>query len=385
MVHCEDTGLRSVKAATTRVSMVDGEAGKLQYRGYCIEDLARESNFEEVAYLLIRGRLPRKDQLAKFSRELASNRRLPSGLVASMDMLPLETPPMAVLQAGVTLLAGYDPERDDESPEANMNKAMRIIAAMPSIVAAWKRLKNNQGSVEPNGELSHAANFLYMIKGKAPAEEIARFMDVAMILHADHDFNASTFAARVVASTMADMYSSVSAGIGALSGPLHGGANAQVMRNLIDTNDPESVESWVEEQIKHGKRVSGMGHAVYKTVDPRARILQIMAQTILKDHPEYRWYEMTERMAVATQDLMKKKKGKDIYPNVDLYSASIYHAMGIHHDFFPPVFAMARSAGWCAHVLEEKFPLAPVKPALYRPSCTYVGDTDKNYANMDER
>ncbi len=385
MVNSEDCGLRGVYAATTRVSMVDGEAGKLQYRGYCIEDLARESNFEEVAYLLIRGKLPKRNQLREFSEELASNRRLPSGLVASLDMLPLETPPMAVLQAGVTLLAGYDPDRDDESKEANENKAMRIIAAMPSIVAAWKRLKNNQGSVEPNSDLSHAANFLYMIKGKEPAEEIARFMDVAMVLHADHTFNASTFAVRVVASTRADMYSSVSAGVGALSGPLHGGANAQVMRNLIDTNDPESVEAWVEEQLKHGKKVSGMGHAIYKTVDPRARILQIMAQTILKDHPEYRWYEMTERMAIATQDHFRKSKGKDIYPNVDLYSASIYHAMGIHHDFFPPVFAMSRSAGWCAHVLEEKFPKAPVKPALYRPSSTYVGEVDRVYLPIDER
>ncbi len=385
MANREDSGLRGIKAATTRISMVDGEAGKLQYRGYCIEDLARESNFEEVAYLLVRGRLPKQNQLREFSKELASNRGLPSGLVASLDMLPLETPPMAVLQAGVALLSGYDPEREEESKEANENKAMRIIAAMPSIVAAWKRLKNNQGSVEPNMDLSHAANFLWMLKGKEPAEEIARFMDVAMIIHADHTFNASTFAARVVASTRADMYSAVSAGIGALSGPLHGGANAQVMRNLIDTNDPESVEAWVEEQLKHGKRVSGMGHAVYKTVDPRARILQIMAQTILKDHPEYRWYEMTERMAITTQDLFRKNKGKDIYPNVDLYSASIYHAMGIHHDFFPPVFAMSRSAGWCAHVLEEKFPKAPVKPAIYRPSSTYVGEIDCVYVPIDER
>jgi citrate synthase len=385
MVHCEDTGLRSVKAATTRVSKVDGEQGKLQYRGYCIEDLARYSSFEEVAYLLIRGTLPQKDQLEKFSRELASNRQIPSGLVASMDMLPLDTPPMAVLQAGVTLLAGYDPERDDESREANENKAMRIIACMPSIVAAWKRLKNNQGSINPDSDLSHAENFLYMIWGKPPAKEIARFMDVAMILHADHELNASTFSCRVVASTKADMYSAVSAGIGALSGPLHGGANAQVMRNLIDTNDPEKVEEWVEEQIKNGRRVSGMGHAVYKTVDPRALILQSMAQTILKDHPEYRWYEMTERMARATQAQMKKRKGREIYPNVDLYSASIYHTMGIHHDFFPPVFAMSRAPGWCAHIMEEKFPPAPIKPTLYRPSSTYVGEVDREYVPMDDR
>jgi len=206
-----------------------------------------------------------------------------------------------------------------------------------------------------------------------------------MVLHADHEFNASTFTTRVVASTGADMYSAVSAGVGALSGPLHGGANAQVMRNLLDTSSPDGIEGWVADQFRQGKRVSGMGHAVYRTMDPRASILQSMAKTILKDHVEYRWYEMTERMADVTQDIFRKNKGRDIYPNVDLYSASVYHAMGIHHDFFPPVFAMARSAGWTAHVMEEKFPKPPVKPTLYRPSCTYVGEMDRQYVPFDQR
>jgi citrate synthase len=385
MGSTENKGLRGVKAATTHISMVDGEAGKLLYRGYTIEDLARYSSFEEVAYLLIHGRLPRRQELEDFSQDLIAHRRVPSALIASLDMLPLDTPPMAILQAGVALISGYDPERFDESREANQRKAMRTIAVMPTIIAAWKRLVNNQGSVEPRDDLSHAANFLYMTRGREFREEAVRFMDVAMILHADHTFNASTFATRVVASTGADLYSSIAAGIGALSGPLHGGANAQVMRNLLDTKDPESVEAWVEDQFKRGKRVSGMGHAVYKTIDPRARILQYMAKQITTDHPEYRWYEMTERMAIATQKEFLKKKGRQIYPNVDLYSASIYHAMGIHHDFFPAVFAMARSAGWCAHILEEKFPEPPVRPALYRPSSVYVGKVDQEYIPIDER
>ncbi|MBI0582627.1 MAG: citrate (Si)-synthase [Methanomassiliicoccus sp.] len=385
MATTANKGLRGIDAATTHISMVDGCAGKLYYRGYCIEELARESNFEEVAYLLIHGTLPNADQLAEFSEDLKRHRRLPSAFIAHLDMLPLDTPPMAILQAGTALLSGYDPDLYDESKEANQRKAMRAISLMPTMIAAWKRLKNNQGSVEPDDTLPHAANFLHMIKDRHPAEEAARFMDVAMILHAEHSFNASTFAARVVASTGADMYASLAAGIGALSGPLHGGANAQVMRNLLDTKDPELVEAWVEDQFVRGKRVSGMGHAVYKTIDPRARILQNMARSILTDHPEYRWYEMTERMALATQDVLMKKKGKKIYPNVDLYSASIYHAMGIHHDFFPAVFAMARSAGWCAHILEEKFPHPPVKPALYRPESTYVGPRRKSYVPIDER
>jgi len=385
MGSTENKGLRGIIAATTHISMVNGEEGKLAYRGYSIEDLARESNFEEVAYLLIHGSLPTADQLSAFSRDLASHRRLPSAFIASLDMLPMNTPPMAILQAGVSLLAGYDPDIYDESMEANQRKAIRAIGMMPTIVAAWKRLKNNQGPIEPDDSLSLAANFLYMIRGRKPSEETARFMDVSMILHAEHTFNASTFTSRVVASTGADMYASLAAGIGALSGPLHGGANAQVMRNLLDTKDPDHVEAWVEDQFKRGKRVSGMGHAGYKTIDPRARILQNMAKSVVKDHPEYRWYEMTERMALATQDLLMKKKGKEIYPNVDLYSASVYHAMGIHHEFFPAVFAMSRSAGWCAHILEEKFPPAPVKPTLYRPESAYIGPAEREWVPMNER
>lgn len=385
MGSTENTGLRGVKAATTHISMVNGEEGRLLYRGYTIEDLANNSTFEEVAYLLIHGHLPKRDELEDFSHQLIAHRKVPSALIASLDMLPLDTPPMAILQAGVALMSGYDPERFDESREANLRKAIRTIAVMPTIVAAWKRLKNNQGWVEPHEDLPHAANFLYMIRGRRPRDEAIRFMDVAMILHADHTFNASTFTTRVVASTGADLYASIAAGIGALSGPLHGGANAQVMRNLLDTKDPESVEAWVEDQFKRGKKVHGMGHSVYKTIDPRARILQNMARNIMTDHPEYRWYEMTERMALATQDIFLKKKGRTIYPNVDLYSASIYHAMGIHHEFFPAVFAMARSAGWSAHILEEKFPTPPVKPILYRPSSVYVGQIGLDYVPIDER
>jgi citrate synthase len=385
MVTTENKGLRGIKAATTHISDVDGEVGRLAYRGYSIEDLARESTFEEVTYLLIHGSLPTADQLDDFSRDLTMHRKLPSAFIGTLDMLPLDTPPMAILQAGVALMGGYDPDSFDESREANQRKAIRVIGLMPTIIAAWKRLRNNQGTVEPDELLAHAANFLHMVRGRPPVQDAARFMDVAMILHAEHSFNASTFASRVVASTGADMYASLAAGIGALSGPLHGGANAQVMRNLLVPQAPECVEAWVEDQFIRGKKVSGMGHAVYKTIDPRARILQTMAQEVVHEHPEYRWYEMTERMALATQDHFRKSKGRDIYPNVDLYSASIYHAMGIHHDFFPPVFAMARSAGWCAHILEEKFPKAPVKPALYRPSSTYVGEVDCVYTPIHER
>jgi citrate synthase len=385
MVGTEDTGLRGIKAATSRISLVDGQAGRLLYRGYSIEDLAKWSNFEEVCHLLIDRRLPKADQLEAFSQELASQRELPPGIIEAMRALPLETPPMAVLSAMVSLLSGTCPDLEDESPEANRRKAVRIIAMMPTVVATWKRLRGGQEPIRPDENLSHAANFLYMIWGEEQSETMNRFLDVALILQADHGFNASTFTSRVVASTRANMYAAVSAGVGALSGPLHGGANAQVMKNLIDVNDPESVEAWVREQFMHGKRVSGMGHAVYRTIDPRAAILQRMAHAIMGDRPEFRWYEMTERMILATQEQFRSSKGKEIYPNIDMYTASMYHAMGIDPDFYPAVFAMARSSGWTAHVLEEKFPRRPVKAVLYRPVCTYVGELDRRYIPIGKR
>ena len=385
MVGTEDTGLRGVKAATSRISLVDGEAGRLLYRGYTIEDLARSSTFEEVCYLLLHDRLPDADQLTSFSQELASNRNLPPGMLDAMRAQSLGASPMAMLSAMVSLLSGSCPDRDDESPEANRRKAIRIIAVAPTVVAAWKRLRSGQEPIDPDPSLSHAANFLYMIWGDEQSDTMNRFLDVALVLQADHGFNASTFTTRVVASTRATMYAAVSAGIAALSGPLHGGANAQVMKNLLDVNDPDSVEGWVSDQFKHGERVSGMGHAVYKTIDPRAAILQHMAQQIMEDRPEFRWYEMTERMVLATQEHFRSTKGREIYPNIDMYTASMYHAMGIEPDFYPAVFAMARSAGWAAHVLEEKFPPGPVKPVLYRPVCTYVGEDGLEYVPMEKR
>ncbi len=336
MVSYEDTGLRAVRAATTRISLVDGNAGRLLYRGYSIEELATRSNFEEVTYLLLYGSLPTSEQLKDLSGQMAAQREVPRGIIKALTNMPKDTPPMSVIQAGVALLSGYCPDVDDESEAANIRKAIKVISSMPTLVAAWKRIKSGNKPVVPREDLSLAANFLYMIDDIEPDPSIARFLDVALVLHAEHSFNASTFATRVVASTGADLFTSISAGIGALSGPLHGGANAQVMRNLIDTNDIEKVESWVLEQFKNGKRVSGMGHAVYKTIDPRAVILQNMAKELLKDHPEYRWVALTDKMAEATQKYFKKNKRRDIYPNVDLYSASIYHAMGIHLDTLSP-------------------------------------------------
>jgi len=234
-------------------------------------------------------------------------------MIDAMKAQPLRTPPMAILEGMVPLLSGSCPDLDNESEEANVRKAIRIIAKLPTITAAWKRLCRGQEPLEPDVRLSHAANFLYMIWGEKTSKEMNHFLDVALILQADHGFNASTFTTRVVTSTRANIYSALSAGIGALSGPLHGGANAQVMKNLLDVNDPESVEAWVGEQLLQGRRVSGMGHAVYRTIDPRAAILQHMAREIMSDRPEFRWYEMTERMVMATQEKFRSNKGKEIY------------------------------------------------------------------------
>ena len=254
-----------------------------------------------------------------------------------------------------------------------MAKAIRLIAKFPTIVAAWDRIRKGLAPLKPEPSLSHAANFLYLLKGETPDPETARDFDVCLILHADHTFNPSTFAAREVASTRAHIYASVTAALGALSGELHGGANARVMETLLEIGDEEKVHPWVIRRLDDGKRVMGMGHAVYKTDDPRAIVLRPMSERLGKRFGESKWYEMTHRVEMVTKDEFKKRKGKGIYPNVDLYSASVYHMMGIDQDLFTPVFAIARISGWAAHIIEEKYAEAQPKPMLYRPKADYVG------------
>jgi citrate synthase len=280
---------------------------------------------------------------------------------------------MDILQAAVPILAAYDNEVGNESRDANLRKAIRLIAKLPTVVTSWARTRDGKASVAPREDLSHAANFLYMLTGEVPEAATAKCFDVCLILHADHHFNASTFTCRVVASTRAHMYACVSAAVGALSGPLHGGANEQVMKMLTDIGSVDRAESWVKEVIDRGDRIMGVGHAVYKTYDPRARILKAIASRLAERTHDPRWFKITEKVEEVSRREFEARGKARLHPNVDFYSGTVYIEMGIPTDLFTPVFAISRIAGWCAHVIEEKFAEAQPKAVIYRPEATYTG------------
>lgn len=369
----KNIGLRGITVADTKISFVDGDNGALYYRGYTIGDLAKYSTFEETAFLLMRGRLPSKKELHDYSSALAAERDIPDGVVHTLLDRPKESVPMDVLQSAIPMLAHYDPNLRDDSREANLGRATALTAKTATLVAHWNRIRQGLSIVKPDAALSHAANFLYMMTGKKPDPKIAKIMDTCLVLHADHTFNASTFAAREVASTRAHMYAAVSAAVGALSGELHGGANARVMEMLERLGSVSKVDAFVKAELAAGRRIFGMGHAVYRTNDPRALVLGPMSESLGKLTGQEKWYRMSLRVMETTQKEIKRTKGMDIFPNVDFFSASVYHVMGIDIPFFTPVFAVSRVAGWTAHVIEEKFSEAQPKPMLYRPKAEYVG------------
>ena len=372
-IDAKNIGLRGVKVADTRISDVDGEKGVLIYRGFNICDLVVHSTFEEVSFLLLDDRLPTGEELVGFQRELVSEREVPEPVLEFMKKLPASAHPMDVLQASVPILASYDPQLHEETKDANLKEAARLISKLPTIVAAWDRIRKGLEPVDPNPNLTHAGNFLYMLSGIIPDSETARDFDICLILHAEHSFNASTFAGREVASTHAHLYASIAASVGALSGKLHGGANSEVMKMLLEIGEVDRVKSWAAEKLQKGGKIMGMGHAVYHTEDPRATILKRISQRLADRTGDRRWLELTKAIEAATKEEFRKLKGKEIYPNVDFYSASVYHMMGIPTDLFTPVFAISRIAGWAAHVIEEKFAEAQPKPELYRPDSDYVG------------
>jgi len=374
MVRTKNVGLRGITVADTKISFIDGEKGVLIYRGYRIEELAANSSFLETAYLLLNGQLPTVNALREFEQEINAARELPDYVYQSYKAWPKDSDPMDVLQATVPLLAMSDPDISDESREANQRIAARLIARLPVAMAAWHRVRQGLEPLKSDESLRHAANFLWLLHGKQPDEDVARDLDVCLILHADHTFNASTFACREVVSTRAHMYAGVAAGVGALSGSLHGGANARVMKMLLELESEKDLPAWVLRQMDSGQRIMGMGHAVYKTMDPRARILKEMAYRIGEKTGQAKWPKMTTQIEeTATAEFVKRGK-TDIKPNVDFFSASVYHMMGIPRDMMTPIFAISRIAGWCAHIIEEKFAEAQEKPALYRPKAEYVGN-----------
>jgi citrate synthase len=367
-------GLRNVVAGESRISSIDGERGVLAYAGIDIHALADQSGFEEVVFLLHEGRLPTRSELDTLRADLAGARAVPPEVIALLRSLPATTHPMTALRTAVSALGAFDPDAGDDSVAANRRKARRLVAQMATLVALVDRLRRGQEPVAPDPGLSHAANLLFMLKGERPSASAEKAMDVALVLHADHEFNASTFAARVAASTLADVHGAITAAIATLKGPLHGGANEAVMRTLEAVGSPDRAEGFVREAIAAKTKIMGFGHAVYRTEDPRATHLRRLAKRLGEDAGDPRWYLISERIEQA----VKAEKG--LYANVDFYSASAYHVLGIPTDLFTPVFAASRVAGWTAHVLEQ---LANNK--LIRPESDYVGPRDVAYVPLQAR
>ncbi len=374
-VEIKNTGLRGVTVADTRISLVDGESGRLLYRGYQIRELAERSSYEEIIHLLLMGKLPTLDELEVVEGQLAAARALPPEVTAYLKARTAAARTMDVLQGAVAVLADHDPDVEQRGRPAIVRASLRLIARTAAVAAAWHRLRSGSepvvGSESP--AVSHAAAFLEMLWGRPATDQEERLMDVLLILHAEHTFNASTFAAREVASTRAHLYAAVSAAVGALSGRLHGGANARVMQMLLEIAAPENVEPWIRARIAAGQRVMGLGHAVYRTDDPRAGILREIAERTLAGRPEERWLDLARRVEEVGRRLLKEEKGLELYPNVDFYSGPILYALGLPAEMFPAFFAVSRVAGWCAHVIEEQFAEAQPKATIYRPESTYVG------------
>lgn len=373
MLETKDIGLRGITVADTKISAVDGEKGKLIYRGYDIDELARSSTFEETVYLLLYETLPTKKELEIFNETLASQRQLPVGIIRHLKKRKKTAHPMDVLQSVIPMLADFDDEARFGTKSSGIKTSINLVAKTATLVAYWDRIRKNLEIKKPDESFGHAANFLYMLKGDMPDAQTARDFDICLILHAEHSFNASTFAARVVASTHAHIYACVGAALGALSGELHGGANAQVMKMLFEIGDSGRAEKWIKAKLDAGEKIMGMGHAVYKTEDPRARILSGISGRLAQKTGNTKWFELSQKIERVVREEFKKRKGRDIYPNVDFYSPSIYCAMGIDLDLFTPLFAISRTSGWCAHIIEEKFAEAQPKAVLYRPEAEYIG------------
>ena len=372
-VRVKNTGLRGVTVADSAISFIDGEKGILIYRGYRIEDLADNSTYLETAYLLLYGVLPTVEQLADFSARVKAVREVPEFVFDSMRLWPTNASPMDVLQASIPLLAMIEQRNDAIDRQACLNRAIGLIARMPTLVAGWHRLRNGRPVLPPDDSLDHAANFLWMLQGEKPDQTTARDFDVCLVLHADHTFNASTFAAREVVSTRASIYAGVAAALGALSGSLHGGANAKVMQMLLELEREPDIEGWVTRQLDQGQVIMGLGHAVYKTGDPRAAYLKKMGQR-LGERTGGAWQQISQRIEETALSIFEREGKTTIKPNVDFNSAPVYHLMGIPMDLMTPVFAISRVTGWCAHIIEELFADAQGKPALYRPQAQYVGN-----------
>jgi citrate synthase len=370
-----NSGLEGIVAAATQTSLVDGKNGRLVYRGYDINDLSDSSTYEEVAYLVWYGKLPTGKELAELEHSLAIQRELPKEIQRLIGEAPKTAHPMDVLRTAVSALGMYDPDARDNSAEANLRKAIRLTAQVPTVVAFFERLRSGKQVVHPKQSGNLAQNFLYMLFGEEPDPEVARIFDVCLILHTEHGLNASTFSARVTASTLSDMHSAITSAIGTLKGPLHGGANERVMETLLEIGEVSRAHDMVNQKLAHKERIMGFGHRVYKTEDPRATILRRHSEALGRRTDQLKWYEISREVEKA----MREDK-PDLYPNVDFYSATVYYMMGIPIDQFTPIFAISRMAGWTAQLLEQY-----ANNRLIRPESEYVGPPSLKYVPIDQR
>jgi len=372
-------GLAGVPAARSSICLIDGSVGKLQYRGYPIEVLAERCSYEEVAYLLVFGRLPTSAQLDVFRNQMIAERGLKFRIIDLLKTLPESGEPMDALTAAVAAMGMFYKGDHISDPEFLRLSVIRLLAKVPTIVAAWDRIRKGDDPIKPSTELGHAANFLYMLEGKVPTSLAVKVFDVALILHAEHSMNASTFTARVTGSTLTDPYAVVASAIGSLAGPLHGGANEQVLSTLdgIEDRSPHGVRRWAEDRLARKEKVMGFGHRVYKIKDPRATILQGLATQLFAKFGNTPEYDVALELETQMAELVG---GKGIYPNVDFYSGIVYQKLGIPPDLFTPIFAISRVAGWLAHLLEQL-----EGNRIFRPTQIWVGEADRTFVPMDER
>ena len=367
-------GLEGVVAAETRLCDLDGTHGRLAYAGYDIEDLARRATFEEVCHLLWWGELPTAAQLDKTTLALIAARAIPQELIQAFGLTPKDTDPMRVLQAAVAMLGMRDPDATDNSRAANLRKAVRLTSQLATAICAHHRVRSGQEPVAPAPDLSHAANTLYMLTGRRPTAVVAKAFDASLTLYAEHELNASTFTTRVIVSTQSDMHSAVAGGVGALKGPLHGGAGEAVMRTLMEIGEVKNVDAFTQKALAEKRRLMGFGHRVYTAGDPRAAILRGMAEEACRQSGQFKWYEMAVKLHERVH------AAKTLIPNVDFYSAPLFYSLGIPVDLFTPVIAAARIAGWTANIVEQHD-----DNRLIRPRGDYVGPTRRAFGPLDTR
>jgi citrate synthase len=370
-------GLADVPVAESAISFIDGKRARLEYRGIAVETLAKESSFEETSWLLLKGDLPSQKELANFDSQLRHHRRLKYKIIDLIKCLPETGHPMDALISGVAACGMFYPSRDVTNAESNWNSVLRLIAKLPTIVAAFHRLRHGDEAVPPRDDLGHAANFYYMLTEEEPSPSVTRVLDACLILHAEHTMNASTFSGRVTGSTLANPYTVVSSAIGTLTGPLHGGANEEVLDMLEEICTQANVKAWLDDAIKHKKKIMGFGHRVYKVKDPRATVLQELAEQMFVETGKPEVYKLAVEMETIASGILGPK---GIYPNVDFYSGIIYQSLGIPRDLFTPIFAIARVTGWLAHWLEQL-----KNNRIFRPEQVFVGKNDQPYVPLDKR